>query len=91
MPLRLYVDHDSSAVAVVRALRERGIDVLTTQEAGLIRVPDGEQLAFATAEQRTLYTANRRDFARIHKQWMREGRTHTGIIVRSRQQVPIGQ
>ena len=53
------------------------------------RAPDEEQLAFATSMGRVIYTANRGDFARLHSRWLAEGRHHTGIIVRARQQIGV--
>jgi Holliday junction resolvase len=46
--IRLYVDHDSAERALVSELRRRGMDVLTSIEAGNARASDEEQLAFAT-------------------------------------------
>lgn len=90
MGLRLYMDQDSGNDAVVNRLRVAGIDVVTAPGAGHQRASDVEQLAFATAEGRTIYTANRGDFARIHKEWMAEGRDHAGIITRSQQRMSVG-
>ena len=45
--LLLYMDEDSMDQALVRALRARGLDVLTAQEAGMVGYPDAQQLAFA--------------------------------------------
>jgi uncharacterized protein (DUF433 family) len=91
MPLRLYMDEDSQSHAVVGALRAAGIDVATAVAAGQQQRTDEEQLAFATAQRRALYTANRRDFARIHRQWLETGRSHAGIITRSHQGLTIGE
>jgi predicted nuclease of predicted toxin-antitoxin system len=91
LPLRLYFDNDSLNRAVVSGLRGVGIDVLTTEEASRQRASDTEQLAFATWEQRMIFTADRADYTRLHGQWMRAGRTHAGIIVRINQQLAIGQ
>jgi predicted nuclease of predicted toxin-antitoxin system len=49
---------------VARALRKHGIDVTTTQEAGLRTRPDADQLAFAGRERRVLITQDA-DFLRI--------------------------
>jgi uncharacterized protein with PIN domain len=84
------MDQDSMSAGVVRALRASGIDVLTSSEAGRQRVSDLEQLEFATAEGRVIYTANRQDYARLHSQWMAVGRDHAGIITRSRQGLRVG-
>jgi hypothetical protein len=37
--LRLYMDEDFMREALVRGLREHGIDILTAQEAGIVLVP----------------------------------------------------
>lgn len=84
------MDHDSLNSHVVRGLRMAGVDILTSLEAANERLPDDLQLEFATASQRVIYTANVADFARLHHKWMVEGRKHTGIVVRSRQQMSIG-
>ncbi|MGK2964377.1 MAG: DUF5615 family PIN-like protein [Tepidiformaceae bacterium] len=90
MPLRLYLDHDSSDRAVVTALRAAGVDVLTSAEAHRNRAPDEEQLTFATAEGRCVYTANCQDFAALHSRWMQTGRAHGGMILRADQRLPVG-
>jgi hypothetical protein len=51
---------------------------------------DEEQLVFAAAQRRVLYTKNVGDFARLHKEWQAAGRSHSGIIVVSKQRTPIG-
>lgn len=80
MRVRLYLDEDVD-VALAAALRRRGIDVLTTQEAGNVQQRDGDQLAFAAQVGRAFFTHNVRDFARLHNEMMREERAHAGIIV----------
>jgi predicted nuclease of predicted toxin-antitoxin system len=82
------MDHDSLTGMVVEAMRFASLNTLLTSEAGLERTPDAEILAFAASEQRTIYTANVRDYARLHKEWMEAGRTHSGIVVRHYQQMP---
>jgi predicted nuclease of predicted toxin-antitoxin system len=49
---------------VVRALRKHGIDVTTTQEAGLRTRADEDQLAFARKQERVLVTHDA-DFLRF--------------------------
>jgi len=46
---------------LVRGLRSQGIDVLTAAEAGMTRRSDEEQLGFAAAQGRTLFSFNVRD------------------------------
>lgn len=55
--VRLYVDEDASESAVVTGLRARGVDPLTTAEAGREGTADEQQLEFAAQEGRALYTS----------------------------------
>jgi hypothetical protein len=72
--IRFHLDeHVDPAVAA--GLRQRGIDVTTTSEAGLAGVSDAAQLAFAIAERRVLVT-NDTDFLRLHS----SGMAHAGIV-----------
>jgi hypothetical protein len=89
--VRLYVDEDASEAAVVIGLRARGIDVFTTAEAGRLSHSDEDQLEFAGAQGRTLYTFNARDFSRLHGEFLHSGRSHAGIVVISDQQHSIGE
>lgn len=76
----LYLDENVQN-AFADALRMRGVDVLTTQEAGNIGLKDEGQLIFATEKGRVLFSYNTRDFAKIHYEWMRTNKFHSGIIV----------
>ncbi|WP_292863167.1 DUF5615 family PIN-like protein [Nostoc sp. LPT] len=64
---------------MVLELRQRGYDVLTSQEAGQANqgIPDEYVLTFATQNQRVVITLNREDFIALH----RSGISHQGIIV----------
>ena len=53
MTIRLYLDEDTMREAFVRALRARGVDVVTALEAGMIERPDREDLDYATAQGRS--------------------------------------
>jgi predicted nuclease of predicted toxin-antitoxin system len=78
--IRLYFDrHIMSRLAV--DLHGRGYDVLRTEEAGKDIVSDEEQLLFASAENRAIFTFNIRDFAPLHEAWQAASRPHAGIIV----------
>jgi hypothetical protein len=88
---RLYVDEDASEHAVVQGLRVRGIDVLTTFEAGRSGAPDEEQLAFAMNEKRAIYTFNVAHFARLHSDYLKQGARHYGIIVIPEQRYSVGE
>lgn len=82
--IKLYTDEHVSK-AVVRGLRERGVDVLTVAEAGMLGVSDEEHLAFARREERVLFTQDD-DFLRLHA----SGAEHAGIAY-VRQQTAIGE
>ena len=85
--LSLYLD-EHVQLALTESLRARGVDVLTTQEAGNIRLSDVDQLIFAKENKRTLFSYNKRHFAKIHYEWMIVNQSHTGIILSD--QLPVG-
>lgn len=62
-PVKFYTD-EHVARAVVRGLRQRGADVLTASEAGLLGASDEEHLERARAEGRVLFTQDE-DFLRL--------------------------
>ena len=72
-PIKFYTD-EHVAKAVVQGLRQRGADVLTVSEAGLLGASDEEHLARAQTEGRVLFTQDD-DFLRLHA----AGVEHTGI------------
>ena len=57
MTLRLYCDEDSMRQALVVGLRKRGVDILTSLEAGTTKETDEQQLAFAAAQGRAIYSS----------------------------------
>ena len=77
----LYVDEDAGEDAVVKGLRARGIDLVTTAEAHQLGATDAEQLSTAINLRRTIYTFNVGDFALLHHESLERGLEHAGIIV----------
>ena len=76
-PIRFHLDeHVPDAVA--RGLRRRGIDVTTTDEAGLTAARDIEHVAFALLENRVIVTHDE-DFLKLHA----DGVAHYGRSARS--------
>ena len=73
-PVRLYVD-EQVAQAVARGLRQRGVDVLTAAEAGLLGASDEKHLALARTQRRLMFTQDA-DFLRLHA----AGMEHAGIV-----------
>ena len=88
---RLYIDEDACEAAVVKGLRARGIDVLTTIEADRHGADDPDQLTFAAEQGRAIYTFNVRHFAQLHSRWLSQGLEHHGIIVLCDQDLTIGE
>lgn len=81
MTIALFVDEDSQHRATISALRRAGFDCLTVAEAGRAGLSDPDQLEYALAKERVLFTRNVRDFAALDTQWQLGGRIHGGIIV----------
>ncbi len=86
--IRLYFDEDAQRTGLVRALRARQFDVLTANEVGNFGIDDAEQLAFAVSQNRTVFTFNRGDFAKLHSEYLQGARNHSGIIVSD--QIEVG-
>jgi hypothetical protein len=81
----IYTDeHINPLVAVL--LRQGGFDILTTQDADLAnkKIPDDEQLRFATSRGRAILTHNTRDFELLARIWAEKGERHCGIILSNR-------
>lgn len=91
MQIRLYLDEDSSSHALAHNLRLRGIDVTTVLEEGRTGRPDDEQLEFATAQARALYSCNKGDFPQLHTEYLAQGKDHAGIILAPQQRYSIGE
>jgi predicted nuclease of predicted toxin-antitoxin system len=72
---RFYADEQFPR-RVVELLRGLGHDVLTVQEAERRGDSDPEVLAFATNDNRSVITLNRKDFFKLH----RLSQEHSGII-----------
>ena len=81
--IKVYTD-EHVPTAVVKGLRRRGIDVLSTHEAGMLGAPDEEQLALAVSQGRVIFTQDD-DFLRLHAR----GVNHSGIVYVP-QQTPVG-
>ena len=73
MEIRFHLD-ENVRNAVANGLRLRGIDVTTTNDAGLIGATDEEHLAFALSENRVVITHDD-DYLKLHSQ----GVPHAGI------------
>ena len=91
MKIRLYLDEDSTRRALVRALHTRGVDVITARDAGMIERRDEEQLEYAAAHGRVLYSFNVGDFWRLHSAFLMQGKSHAGIVLARQQHYSVGE
>jgi hypothetical protein len=91
MRIRLYLDEDAQRGGLVRALRWRGIDVMTADEAGMRERDDSDHLTYAITQNRVLYSFNIGDFNALHTAYTAAGRNHAGIILASQQRYSVGE
>jgi predicted nuclease of predicted toxin-antitoxin system len=81
--IRFYTDEHVSHI-VVKGLRNRGADVMTTKEAGMLGASDDDHIALASEQGRVIFTQDD-DFLKLHA----EGVNHSGIVY-ARQHTPAG-
>ena len=81
--IELYLDEDVD-VLIAELLRGRGFSVTNTRDAGQLGCTDDEQLAYAVRERKTLVTHNRAHFEALAREYLDEGRAHSGIILAGR-------
>ena len=61
MKIALYFDEDSQESSLIRALRSRGVDVISATEVGMNGRLDDEQLRWASSHDRVLYSCKAQD------------------------------
>jgi hypothetical protein len=86
-----YLDEDTINAALVKALRNANLNVVTVADAGRLGYSDEEQLIWATEQGRVIYSFNIGDFCRLHRDFIAQGINHAGIVLASQQQYSIGQ
>lgn len=74
--MRLLLDEDARAKALIRLLLKAGHDVVTTSDLGLDGQPDPAVLQAATSAGRVLLTFNCDDFRELHNR----NSGHFGIV-----------
>lgn len=89
--LKLHLDEDADAHALLNGLRHRGWDVSCSRERGILQCSDEQQLLWAFHQGRVLYTYNAADFCRLHGEFIRGAREHAGIIIGDQQTVSVGE
>lgn len=88
-PIRLYLDEDAIQRGLIKALRSRNVDLLTAHETNLLTASDEEQLHYAASVGRAIFTFNRGDFVKLHKEYIETERHHAGIIVSNQEAVGV--
>jgi hypothetical protein len=78
--IALYFDEDMETEISLR-LAGRGWDVNWARQASALHYSDREQLALAVSQRRAIVTHNRRDFERLHAEYLSTGLVHYGIIL----------
>ena len=78
--VRLYLDEDVSD-DLARILRARGFDALSVYDVERTGRTDREQLEFAIAQQRTLFSFNVKHFAVLAEHYAAQSKSHFGIVV----------
>jgi hypothetical protein len=88
--IRVYTD-DMVPPWFSAALQGHGFDCVCARDVGNSGLPDEDHLAWATAENRLLFSCNVADpehnFQQIHVGWLAEGRSHAGILLCPQEQV----
>ncbi|MFB6214891.1 MAG: DUF5615 family PIN-like protein [Candidatus Bipolaricaulia bacterium] len=85
---KLYLDENVHK-QVASSLRLRGYSVISAHEEKNWGLSDQEQLEFAINRESAIFTFDPRDFILLHKEYIREGKDHYGIIVSD--QITIGK
>ena len=67
--------------ALVKILSVLDINSVHTLQVGNKQVSDYFQLAYAAERKYILLTHNRWDFRKLHEEWMKNNKYHSGIIV----------
>lgn len=89
----LYLDEDTIKSALVKALRNADLDVMTVADIGMLGYSDEEQLIWSTEHKKVIYSFNIGDFCRLHRasrlygskknSWRNHSCTATAIFNRS--------
>jgi uncharacterized protein with PIN domain len=86
--IRILLDEDIHKSAAEQ-LRLRGYDAVHIVEKSRTGLSDNAQLLYAHSEGRILISFNIKDYIKLHKKFIKEGKQHSGIILSK--QVPIGE
>jgi predicted nuclease of predicted toxin-antitoxin system len=75
--------------SIARQLRSQSHNVISVvADPAMAGLPDDQVLAYATAEGRTLVTANVKDFVSLDARYRASGQSHAGLILVSTKTFP---
>jgi predicted nuclease of predicted toxin-antitoxin system len=86
--MRLYLDDDMDANALISILQEEGHEVRSPRAVAMRGAEDAAHLQYAAAHQCAVVTANARDFLTLHQTWQEAGQQHAGILALYRENHP---
>jgi hypothetical protein len=89
--IKLYFDEDALQSALVIALKNANVDVVTVGDINRFGFSDEDQLIWAAEQQRVIYSFNMGDFHQLHSLFLAEARVHSGIILVPQQRYSIGE
>ncbi|WP_103669510.1 DUF5615 family PIN-like protein [Pseudanabaena sp. BC1403] len=89
--IHLYFDEDALQSALVSALKNSKVDVVTVADAARFSFSDEEQLIWAKEQSRVVYSFNMGDFQNLHHVFIAKGIEHSGIILAPQQRYSIGE
>ena len=69
------------AVVIANLVDAKGFRAVTARDEGQLGKPDAEQLTYAVEHGFCVVTHNREDYEELHRQYVAEGRSHSGIII----------
>jgi hypothetical protein len=64
---------------------------VTVADVGRQSYPDEDQLIWAAEQGRVIYSYNRRDFCRLHSEFLAAERHHAGIVLLQQQRYSVGR
>ena len=80
MPIKLYLDENVQA-SLAAALRRKGYDTISAKEMNRLGCSDQEQLEFAIASRRAIFTYNTKDYVALYTEYALRAQEHYGIMV----------
>jgi predicted nuclease of predicted toxin-antitoxin system len=87
--IKIYTN-ESVDVAIPEGLKRRGVDAFSARDKGNLGLTDQEQLVYASNKEAAVFTHDS-DFLKIAARWMKDGRTHHGIIYCHQTSYSIGE